>query len=195
VLLHLRVGTGGQPHVVGVAGEAGEDLLAVDDVLVAVAHSPRLERGEVGARARLRVADAEVDLAPEDLRQEELLLLLGAEVHDRGTDGVDGEHRDGRAGAHRLVEEDELLDGRPPLPAVLLRPADAEPAVLAHPSHDAAHHLTDAVGVGQLLLDLGRQELGVVRAQLAAERLLLVGVADVHVEHVIVRLGSTATST
>src|SRR5437899_8981513 len=47
-----------QPHVVGVTGQAGEDLLAVDDVLVAVAHGPRLQRGQVGAHARLRVPDA-----------------------------------------------------------------------------------------------------------------------------------------
>ena len=62
--------------VVGVAGEARPDLLAVDHVLVAVAHGARRERREVGAGVRLGVADAEVDLAREDLRQEEALLLL-----------------------------------------------------------------------------------------------------------------------
>src|SRR5438132_8301912 len=132
-------------------------------------------------------------ISPLDLGQEELLLLLGAEVHDGGSDRVDGEHRHRRAGAHRLVEEDELLDGRPPLPAPLLGPADAEPAVLAHPADDPAHGLTDAVRVGELLLDLGRQQLGVVRAQLLTERFLVFGVADLHVEHVIVRFGPAAT--
>src|SRR3712207_7727681 len=47
--------------------------------LVAVAHCSRREAGEVGAGAGLRVADGEVDLAGEDLRQE--LLLLRSEEH------------------------------------------------------------------------------------------------------------------
>ena len=84
VLGHIGVGAGGQPEVVGVAGQAGEDLGAVDDVLVAVAHRPGLQRGEVGAGVGLGVPDAEVDLPGQDLGQEELLLLLGAEVHDGG---------------------------------------------------------------------------------------------------------------
>src|SRR5262245_23724024 len=88
VLLRLGVGADGEPAVVGAAGEAREHLLAVDDVLVAVAHGPGRQRGEVGAGARLRVADAEVDPALEDLGQELGFLLVGAEVHDRRPDGV-----------------------------------------------------------------------------------------------------------
>ena len=75
-----------EPAVVGVAGERRPHLLAVDHVLVAVAHRARGERREVGAGAGLRVADAEVDVAREDLREEELLLLVGAEAHDRRPD-------------------------------------------------------------------------------------------------------------
>ena len=93
VLGHVGIGAGGQPDVVGVAGQAGEDLRAVDDVLVAVADGPGGQRGQVGARVGLGVADAEVDLAGQDLGEEELLLLLGAEVHDGRADRVDGEHR------------------------------------------------------------------------------------------------------
>src|SRR5206468_190761 len=101
----------------------------------------------------------------------------------------------GRAGPHRFVEEHELLDGGEPLAAVLPRPAHAGPAVLAHLLPDAAHERPDAAGVGELLLDLGGEELGVVVAQLPTEPLLLLGVADVHavpleakqLKHVIVR--------
>jgi hypothetical protein len=85
-------------------------------------------------------------------------------------------------GAHRLVEEDELLDLRPALAAVLLGPADAEPAVGAHALHDRAHGGADAVAVVQLLADLRRQELRVVRAEVAAQGFLFFAVADVHAE-------------
>ena len=63
VLGGLGIGADGQPDVVGVAGQAGEDLRPVDDVLVAVAHGPGGQRGQVGAGVGLGVADAEVDLA------------------------------------------------------------------------------------------------------------------------------------
>ena len=66
-----------------------------------------------------------------------------------------------------------------PWPAVLLGPADAEPAVLAHLAHDPPH-AGPMPRRGELLLDLGCQELGVVRPQLLAELLLLLGVCDVH---------------
>ena len=67
VLLGLRVGAYGQPHVVGVRDEAGPHLLAVDDVVVAVAHRGGAQCREVGACARLRIADGEVQLARRDL--------------------------------------------------------------------------------------------------------------------------------
>ena len=180
VLGDVRVGAGGQPDVVGVAGEAGEDLRAVDHVLVAVTHGSGGERGQVGTRVRLRVADAEVDLAGQDLGEEELLLLLRAEVHDRRPDRVDGEHGHRCTAAHRLVEEDELLNGRTALAAPFLGPADAEPAVAAHLLDDLAHDGPDAVRLREVLLELGRQEVLVVGAQLALERLLLLGQGNFH---------------
>ena len=61
----------GQPDVVGLVGAAGEDLVAVDEPLVAVAHGPGSQRGEVGAGTGLGVADGAVDLAGQDARQEE----------------------------------------------------------------------------------------------------------------------------
>ena len=145
MLGRFGIGAHGEPAVVGVAREAGPELLAVDHVLVAVEIRARGERGEVGAGARLAVADAEVDLAGEDLRQEERLLLLAAVARDRRADRVGGEHRHRRAAAHRFVEEDELLDLGAALPAVLRGPSDPEPAVGAHLTHDLAVVRTDAV--------------------------------------------------
>ncbi len=180
VLGHLGVGAGGQPDVVGPSGQRRVDLLAVDDVLVTVAHGPRLERGQVGARLGLGVTDAEVDVTGQDLREEEVLLLLRAELHDGRTDGVDGQHGHRRPGTHRLVEEDVLLDGRAALAAVLGRPPDAQPAVLGHLLDHASHVGPDAVTFGQLRLDLGGEQVGVVLTQPVPERLLFVGVADLH---------------
>ena len=63
---------------VGQVAVRGPHLAAVHDEVVAVAHRAGLERGEVGAGVRLRVALAPADLAARDLRQVLALLLLGA---------------------------------------------------------------------------------------------------------------------
>ena len=180
MLLHFVVRAHREPDVVGAAREAREHLLAVDHVLVAVAHGARLQRREVGARVGLGVADREVDLALQDLRHVELLLLLAAEAHDRGRDRVDRQHRHGRARSHRLVEEHELLDRREAAAAPLLRPADTGVAVGGHLLPDVLRHLADALALAQVFFDLGREELVVVGAQLVAQRLVLLRQADVH---------------
>ena len=180
VLGHVGVGAGGEPDVVGVAGQAGEDLGAVDDVLVTVAHGPGGQRCEVGARVRLGVADTEVDLPGQDLGEEVLLLLLRAEVHDGRAHGVDGQHGHGCAAAHGLVEEDELFNGRATLATPLGWPADAEPAVASHLLDDLAHHGADAACPRELFLELRGQQVLVVGAQLALEPLLLLGKGNLH---------------
>ena len=129
VLGSVRIGAGGQPDVVGISGEARPDLRAVDHVLVPVPHCTGLECTQVGAGIGLGVADAEVDLAAEDLGEEEVLLLRAAELEDRRSHRVDRQHGHRGAGPHRLVEEDELLDRTAALAAVLGRPSDAEPAI------------------------------------------------------------------
>ena len=80
VLLGFGVGARCQPDLVGVGDQAGPHLLAVDHVVVAVAHRGGAQVGQVGAGPGLGVADGEVQLAGCDLGQEELLLLFGAEV-------------------------------------------------------------------------------------------------------------------
>jgi hypothetical protein len=139
-----------------------------------------LKRGEVGARLRFGVADAEVNVAGQDLREEELLLLLSAVVHQGGAHRVDGEHRHRRAGPHRLVEEDELFDGALALATPLLGPADTEPTVGGHLLDHPAHVGTDSVAPVKLLGDLGGEEFVVVLTQLVAKRFVLLGVTDLH---------------
>src|SRR5690349_1047710 len=78
--------TGQREHVVGELGLRRPDLLAVDDPLVAVAHGRGLERRQVRAGVRLAEALAPLHLAPQDLGQELLLLLLGPPLQDRRAD-------------------------------------------------------------------------------------------------------------
>jgi hypothetical protein len=73
----LRAGHGEAP--VGVFGERGPDLLAVDPPGIAVEPRPGADRGEVGAGAWLRVALAPELFAAQDRRQEALALGVGAE--------------------------------------------------------------------------------------------------------------------
>ena len=180
MLGHIRIGAGGQPDVVGVTRQAGVDLGAVDHVLVTVTHGPRGERGQVGARVRLGVADTEVDLSGQDLGEEELLLLLRAEVHDGRAHRVDRQHRHRSAAAHRLVEEDELFNGRTALPTPFGGPADAEPAVAGHLLDHLAHRGADTARVRELFLELRGQKILVVGTQLALESLLLLGQGNFH---------------
>ena len=123
----------GQPEVVGVVTAGGPDLLAVDDVLVTVTDRAGAQRGQVGARLRLGVADGEVHVTGEDAGQELLLLQVGAVLLQRRADGLQRHRGQRHVGAVRLVDEDLLFDRAEAEAAELLGPADAELAV-ASPS-------------------------------------------------------------
>ena len=166
----LRVGPAGQPDVVGHVGARGEDLGPVHHVLVAVAHGPGAQRGQVGAGLGLGVADGEVDVAGQDAGQEVRLLLLGAEAHERRPDRVDGDEGERGVGPAGLDEEDELVGGRPALAAVLLGPAHAEPAVGADLADDLSPVLSrPSPPSDQAGTDLVGEQVGVVGPQLLAQ--------------------------
>ena len=78
VLRRVGVGAHEQLAVVGDVGPRAPDLLAGDDVVVAVAHGARAQRGEVGAGLRLGEALAPDALAAQDPRQVERALLVAA---------------------------------------------------------------------------------------------------------------------
>jgi hypothetical protein len=168
------------PDVIGVVRQAGEDLAAVDHVVVAVALGAGLERGQVGARVGLRVADREVALAGQDARQVLGLLGFAAEAHQRGADGVERQEGQRKAGRLHLVGEQELIEDRPRLAAVLFGPAQTEQAVrrqlLEHAPIDGPATLV----APQLLEQLGRDDPREGRAQLIAELPLLGGQVDEH---------------
>ena len=183
MLLGLGVGAHRQPDPVGVRDQAGPHLLPVDHVVVAVADRGGAQVGQVGSRVRLRVADREVQFACRDPGQKELLLLVGAEGHDRRRDAVDGQERHRRTGDGRFVGEDQRVHRGAILAAVLLGPVQGEPPVLAHLRDDVAVSIAGphlALHRAQRLAALGRHERGEVRPELAAEVLLLGGVTDAH---------------
>ncbi len=157
VLGHLGVGAGGQPDVVGPPGQRGVDLLAVDDVLVAVADRTGLERGQVGTRLRFGVPDAEVDVAGQDLREEEVLLLLGPELHDGRPDRVDGQHGHRRTGPHGLVEEDVLLDGRAALAPVSSATASSAAGTASSSWKSLVAHQVHALGSRSAIFEVNRR--------------------------------------
>ena len=71
--------------------------------------------------------------------------------------------RERNTGPPDLVEHDVLLDRGTALPAVHLRPTDAEPTVLAELSHDRPELRAVLAGVTEFLAQVGRDQLGKVR--------------------------------
>src|SRR5690606_40754232 len=65
---------------VGVLAQGGPGLLAVDDIVIAIAHRAGLQRGQVGTGARLGVTLTPPVLPGQDARQVFLLLLFGTEL-------------------------------------------------------------------------------------------------------------------
>ena len=172
---------GGEPHVVGVVGEAGEQLLSVDHPAVAVPDRSGSQRGQVGAGIGFRVADREVHLAGQDPPQEEVLLLVGAEPPDGRPDGVGGQEWDGTAGSLGLVEEDVLLDGGEAPAAVLDRPSDPQPAVGPDLSDEGLVVVVlGKLRAGDTALHLGRHQVAEVGPELHLQGLLVVGEVDEH---------------
>ena len=96
----------------------------------------QLHRRGVGPRVRFAVAHGELDVVLEDHREELRLQEVAALRDERLADDADA-LADLRAAAsgQRLVEE-ELVDAFALAPAVLLRPGEAEPALVAERLHE-----------------------------------------------------------
>ena len=184
MLVDVGVGAGEEEDVVGELGLGGPDLLARDDPLVAVGHGPGRERRQVAPGIGLGESLAPRDGAVQDLGDEFPLLLLRAPLQDGGTDqGVAeevGAHRGVAAG--ELLVQDDLLDERQALAAVLLGPGGADPAPLVE--------LADPVDVERLALVPGHGVPGLApprgqvlvepAADLQAEGLCLGRIGQVH---------------
>ena len=172
LLLRLGVGADEVEDPVAVLAERGPGLLAVDDVLVAVADRCAAQPGEVGAGVGLGEALRPPDVEVGGLGQERLLLLLGAVGGDDRADhgGVEGQ-RQRDAGALHLLVPDVALERGPVLAAPLDGPArDGEAGLvedaLALDDLLLGELLAGRDGVPDLLGHLGGEE----GAHLLAER-------------------------
>ena len=134
--LVLGRGAGDQQHLVGDRRRGGEGLLAVHDVAVAVALGLGVERGGVEAGIGLGDGEAALDLALDDVGQDALLLLLGAEHHDRvGPEDVEMDRRGALQGGAQFghgLHHDRRLGDAEARAAIFLRHGDAEPAGIGH---------------------------------------------------------------
>jgi hypothetical protein len=130
VLGRVGVGPRDDHPVAGVVGAGAPDLLAVDDPLVAVAHRGGAEAGEVRSGGGLAEELAPDLVAARHLREETLLLLLGAVRHERRTEHPVTDHEDADRGLELrfFLAPDDLLHATEALAAVFLRPREHRPA-------------------------------------------------------------------
>ena len=142
VLVAGAAGLGARDHpdAVGAVVAAHEDLLAVDDVLVAVADGRGGHPGEVGAGPGLGEELPGAHLAPVDRRQERLPLLFRAPDEDRRRAEppaavVVGRQREAEA-VDFLLEDDGVVDVEPAA-GVLLGRARIEPPLVAELAPEA----------------------------------------------------------
>ena len=110
VLRHVVVGAGQHEAPVGHVGVARPDLVAGDDVLVAVAVGPGAERREVGAGVGFAEALAPALAAVDDPRQEPPTDVVAAVLEDPLHEVAEARARRG-AGGGQLVVEDHVVDG------------------------------------------------------------------------------------
>ena len=140
--LFVGIGARAEPVPLGEVRGGGPRLLAVEDparlavALAALGLEPH--RRGVGAGVGLAVADRELHVVAQDLRQELLLQEVARLLDERLADDADA-LADLRAAARRerLVEE-VLVDALALRAAVLLRPGQPEPAPLADLAHERA---------------------------------------------------------
>ena len=187
VVAGVGVGLRHEHDEVGARAVGDERLRAVDDVVVAVAHRARADSGDVRAGAGLGDAERGDLLALDRRHQVGLLQVLGAELQDRRRRhvGVDGDaHREPAVVRlrHRLATHDrhEVVAA---LAAVLLGEVDAEEAELAHALEDPVRE-----AVALPLLGVGRKLLPAEALDRLAQRLVLVGEAEVLLRSAEVRL-------
>ena len=142
----IRVGAGQQQAPVGVHTAAGPQLLAVDDVVVAVASGRGAQARQVGAGLRFGEA-LDPDLAVEDRGQVPSALLVGARDQQgrRGVvDADEGQHQPRRVvGGQFLVEHDLFGDRHAAAP--LARPVRHREAGACSSANQAFWNATNSV--------------------------------------------------
>ena len=155
VQLVVGRGAGEEQHEVGLTGAGDKDLLAVDDITVALAHRRGFEAG--GLRAGVGLGDAEglePQIAASDAGEVAALLLLAAmaQQHAHGVHlGVSGGGVAARA--IDLFEDDGAFGHAEAASAVLLGDHRAEPA-------QAGQLADELLGVLRLLVEVAPVAVG-----------------------------------
>ena len=177
VLGQGRVGPGEQEDMGGELGVGGEDLLPVDDPLVAVADRPGLGPGDVGPAVRLGVADADPGRSAGDPG---LQLVADPRIPvglDGGPDQLgEADHAHRRVPVTQLALEDldaHVVQSRA---AVFLPPARPQPALGAHGELKAL--IVGRVPLPHPRVHLGGELLVQERPDLIPERALRFGEGD-----------------
>ena len=155
-----RRGARQQQDLLGDLRGRNPDLLAVDDIFVALAHRARLQLRGVEAGVGFGHGKTGPLRTRDDRRQHPLALLLGAE-HD---DGIEPEHvhmhggraRHAGAGFRDRAHHDRGIHDAETRAAIFLRDADAEPAGIRQRAMEIG-------GVSAFLVLL--QPIGVVEAR------------------------------
>ena len=127
----IGVGAGDEVDEVGVDGEAGPDLAAVDAPVRAVTYRPGAHGREVRAGVGLAQPDAPAGPSRDDVGDEPLLLLGGAVLRERRADLAIADPRRGDrcAGRDQRLGDDEPLEAGASVAAVLDGQGHAEPSV------------------------------------------------------------------
>src|SRR5262249_50352132 len=157
---------------VGVLGERGPGLLAIDDPLVALALGLGAQRSKIGTGTRLRKALAPPVVDIGNARQVLLLLRLVAEGVDDRADHADaeGERLRRRIGLQLLVE-DVVLHAGPARAAIFLRPVRDAPALLVEDAPPGDHLvLAEMTALDHLAPRLGRNVVAEELPHLLAKR-------------------------
>ncbi len=179
LVLLREVDVGEDDRHVGVGAVGDEDLVAVEDVVVAVAPRGGAQGRRVAAGARLGEREAADQLARRERLQELFLDPLAAELQQRVADQR-VVHRKNDAGRSAdpadLFDHQAIGDGVHAGAAILLRHANAHQAHLARLAHRVARE--DPLGVG-LLGDRLHHLLGKA-ANLLLQHLLFVTELDKH---------------
>ena len=178
VALRLGVGPRHQVDVRRSVSAGRVHLLAVDDVFIPVTDRAALQAGQVGATLRLRKAEAERNLAADQPLDIRILLLLGASRQNHRRAATGAAH--GYADARELLLDDVLVNSAAALAAVLDRPANREPPVIADLLVELLPFRPAAPLVIQAAHHFGSDLAGDKILDLSSERFLSFGVSKFH---------------
>ena len=182
LLLGGGIGAHQTEDPVGILRQRGPGLLAVDDVFVAAPFRLGLQRGEIGAGARLGKALAPPIIDISDTRQKALLLRFIAESVDHRTDHRHAEcQRLRRRRELQFFVEDVVLHRGPAGATILHRPMRHAPALLVEDAIPFHHFILGGVPpLDHLLPHRGRHGFLEKGADLVAECQFFLAETQIH---------------